>query len=459
MNDRQCRGPEFRGVLEGFYGARWTHADRLALLDKMPAWHMNVYIYAARNDPYHRYGWAVPYPRGEMRLFEELAARAARRRVMFSIAISPGPDYDHSDKRHRGLLMRKLGQFSRLGCTLFPIFYDGADAPVDFNGPGGAAHADKQAAVINYYLERLVQRIPRARVLCCPSEFGSAEKSDYLSRLHDRLDRRVEVMCTSVDEPDPGVVRTHCPRTWPATFSNAGAERYARNFGRKPLLWDNFNCSDFAMNRLNWSHYEGRGDRLDALCAGILLNPQHLALLNDPVFGTAGAFFGNPRAYHPGKAMDRSLAECLGREGARVGRVLSKWYTSEWSGYSSRGRNLPGLEAGWSGSRAGRLLLLRRIKQIVGPVAGLERAFDRTLMPPDWACHLSAYVRLLTGWARAMEALCGAALVKMPVSPEQAGAARARLKELRGADNRLPDSLLAYLEELVDGVSAGAVVN
>jgi hypothetical protein len=458
MKRNRVQGPEYRGVLEGFYGPRWTHADRLALLDKMPAWRMNLYIYAARNDPYHRYGWAVPYPRDEMRRFAALAERAALRDAMLSIAISPGPDYDHTRKRHRDLLMRKLGQFVDLGCTLFPIFYDGADAPVDFNGPSGAAHAEKQAAVINGFLEKLSRQAPGARVMCCPSEFGSAEKSDYLCRLHARLDPRVMVMCTSVDKPDPGEVRTHCPLTWPKKFTNGGAERYARNFGRKPFLWDNFNCSDFSMNRLNWSPYSGRGDRLDALCAGIVLNPQHLALLNDPVFGTAGEFFGNPRAYHPGRAMDRSLAVCLGKEGARVGRILSKWYTSEWSGYSSRELNLPGLKAGLSGSRAGRLLLLRRIKIILEPVAGLERAFDRTLMPPDWACHLSAYVRLLTGWARAVEALCSAAHLEMPVSPEQAGAARARLKELRGADNRLPDSLLAYLEELVDGVSAGAVV-
>ena len=35
-----------RGVIEGYYGAPYTHADRLWLLERMGAWGMNRYVYA-----------------------------------------------------------------------------------------------------------------------------------------------------------------------------------------------------------------------------------------------------------------------------------------------------------------------------------------------------------------------------------------------------------------------------
>lgn len=438
-----------RGVLEGFCGARWAHEDRISLLDKMPAWNMNLYIYSARNDPYHKHGWAVPYPREEMRRFEELAERAAKNKVMFSIAISPADTYDHSNREHRRLLMRKLQQFCDVGCKLFPIFYDDSNLPIDFNGSSGVAHAERQASVINYFLNELTDKVQQARVLTCPAEFGTSRKSEYLSRLHANLDRRVEVMCTNVDDPIPQAIpRKHCPNTWAKTFSNKGAELYFRNFGRKPFLWDNFNCADFALNQINWSPYQGRGDRLDGLCSGIVLNPQHIALINDPVFGTLGEYLANPRKYNPRKAMDRSLAASLGKDGAVVGRILSKWFTNEWTGYMSSDENLPDLKKSLSGTKIQRIRFLRQVKKEMSPMLLLKEKFDNTIMPPDWACHLDSYVRLLSAWACAMNSLCDAALVKTPVAPEQARSARNVLAELRGASNRMPDSLLDYLEEM-----------
>ena len=52
----------YRGVIEGFYGPPWSHENRLHLLRHMPTWNMNLYICSARNDPYHRFHWDVPYP-------------------------------------------------------------------------------------------------------------------------------------------------------------------------------------------------------------------------------------------------------------------------------------------------------------------------------------------------------------------------------------------------------------
>ena len=50
-----------RGVIEGYYGAPYTHADRLWLLERMGAWGMNRYVYAPKDDPFHRARWRSEY--------------------------------------------------------------------------------------------------------------------------------------------------------------------------------------------------------------------------------------------------------------------------------------------------------------------------------------------------------------------------------------------------------------
>ena len=61
-----CR---FRGVIEGFYGPAWSHENRLWMLEKLGSWGMNLYVYAPKNDPFHRERWRDPYPPREVREF------------------------------------------------------------------------------------------------------------------------------------------------------------------------------------------------------------------------------------------------------------------------------------------------------------------------------------------------------------------------------------------------------
>ena len=51
-----------RGVVEGFYGDPWTHENRLDILEFSSARGFNAYIYAPKDDPYHRNLWREKYP-------------------------------------------------------------------------------------------------------------------------------------------------------------------------------------------------------------------------------------------------------------------------------------------------------------------------------------------------------------------------------------------------------------
>jgi hyaluronoglucosaminidase len=428
----------FRGVIEGFYGPMWSHEDRLDLIARMPAWSMNLYVYAPKTDPYHRFRWEVPYPKEQLRRFRELGDAARQRGVKFSLAISPGNSFRPEKKAHQTALLHKLGQFIDVGCTFFPIFYDDLHGFAQFDTPEAADHAERQAGMMNHYVDAIARRVPKARFLFCPTEYGTAEKSAYLSRLHQLLDPRVDVICTGVDGPGYQV--------FAKTITNRGAHRYYENFRRKPFVWDNFNTSDWTINALHWTPYQGRGDRLGELCSGILLNPQNLHRLNLPILATMGDWLADPQKYASQRSMKRQLEHFLGRPGVPVAATLSRWFTNEINGYISAQQNLPPLPE--NASATSLKPLLKDVRKAVAPLAKLRQQFDLALFPPEWSNELGAYSHVLHWWATAMLAVCDHGLSGARFSPDQQNAFRKKIGPLTGYGYQLPHSLNQYLEQL-----------
>ena len=437
----------YRGVIEGFYGPMWSHEERLHLLRHMPGWQMNLYIYSPRDDPYHRFCWDAPYPPAEMARFTELAAEAQRQGVQFAYAISPGNTFQPRNPAHRLALLEKLQAFIDLGCTFFPIFYDDLVEEFDPDSDAGVRHAELQAAVMHELADGITARCPQARFLFCPTQYMTAEKSRYLCRLHELLDRHIETVVTGVDADTDGV----CPRT----FSDEGAQRYFEHFGRRPFLWDNFNVRDNALNVLHWSPYAGRGRQLDRLCSGIVLNPQNAYLLNVPIFGCLGDYFADPRGYDPQISFRRHVTTFMGEAGAPFGEGLSQWFTSEWfalagSGFLSSEQNLPTLPQGQLDQST-----LDEIRQILAPLCDFNSRFSRTPMPTQIAACLIPYANLLTEYARAMVEFCDAR-AGADASGDAGVRLLARVARPETECFRLPVSLIDYAKRLIRACGTAA---
>jgi len=56
-----------RGIVEGFFGPLWSMAHRKRLFEFGAARGMNTYLYAPKDDPYHRKLWHRPYPAAQWR--------------------------------------------------------------------------------------------------------------------------------------------------------------------------------------------------------------------------------------------------------------------------------------------------------------------------------------------------------------------------------------------------------
>ena len=61
-----------RGFIEGYYGIPWSNQDRMELMKFGGDIKMTSYIFAPKNDPYHKELWREPYPEKELAQLKEM---------------------------------------------------------------------------------------------------------------------------------------------------------------------------------------------------------------------------------------------------------------------------------------------------------------------------------------------------------------------------------------------------
>jgi hyaluronoglucosaminidase len=285
-----------RGVVEGYYGNAWTHADRLFVLERMGHWRMNRYVYAPKDDPLHRERWREPYPAEAMRDFGELVAKGADAGVDVGFAIAPGLSIEYASRDDRRRLHDKLASFRDLGARFLCLALDDVPSELVHDLDKGAfrslgeAHADLTAEVAAALGSALT-------LWLVPTDYAGIESSAYLETLGAALPPEVEVGWTGRTVVSPTIT---CEEAAP----RAAALR------RRLLLWDNYPVNDGPMRRtLHLGPYLGRDPALAEHVSGILLNPMELARASSLALRTAAAYLCGPREYDPEAAWQEAIAE------------------------------------------------------------------------------------------------------------------------------------------------------
>lgn len=116
-----------RGSIEGFYGTPWTHQDRLDQIRFYGDHKLNTYIYAPKDDIYHREKWRDPYPEAEMAKMKELVKTAEENKVDFVFSLSPGNDIKFTGATAESdyqALIHKCELMYDMGVRSYAIFFD-----------------------------------------------------------------------------------------------------------------------------------------------------------------------------------------------------------------------------------------------------------------------------------------------------------------------------------------------
>ena len=138
------------GVVEGFYGQPWTHAQRLRLFGQMAAWGLNTYFYAPKDDLNHRAIWRENYSEQELASLAALIDSCKQHKLTFIYGLSPGLDIRFSNPSELAAIKRRFEQLINVGARHFALLFD--DLPGEMHAGDGQAYesvAAAQSAVTN----------------------------------------------------------------------------------------------------------------------------------------------------------------------------------------------------------------------------------------------------------------------------------------------------------------------
>ena len=189
-----------RGIVEGFYGTPWTFEDRADIMNFCRQNNFNAYIYAPKDDPYHRDQWRTPYPADKLNELTRLVDIAKKNNVRFIFAVSPGLDLNYKGSKGDAdftALIRKLDAMYGIGVRDFAIFFD------DLKDDKGRHHEDgkEQAAFLNRVQKTLREKYKDVSpLITVPTEYYSADMisngkvKPYTRDLAENLDKKIVVL-------------------------------------------------------------------------------------------------------------------------------------------------------------------------------------------------------------------------------------------------------------------------
>jgi hyaluronoglucosaminidase len=289
-----------RGVVEGFYGTPWSQEDRLSMLKFMCDKQMNMYIYAPKDDLYHRSKWREPYPLAEKVNLDALINTAQNAGVEFVFAVSPGLDLHfagEAGKEDLLLLLNKFSDMHKLGVRRFAIFFD------DIPSKDGL----EQARFINSVNYFFVHTHPDIKpLIVVPTEYNlegsmyaGAQAQPYSLDFAKHLDKDILVLFTGKDVVCEGVTA-------------ADMLMAQKIYGPRVGLWWNYPASDYQKGKLALGPVQGLEPAATKYMQALVYNPMEQADLSKIALATGADFALHPFAYDADASWEKALTEQYG---------------------------------------------------------------------------------------------------------------------------------------------------
>lgn len=276
-----------RGIVEGYYGNPWSHADRLDMMERfMGHAKMNVYIYGPKDDNYHHGSHVFdPYPEETATRLSEVARKGLENKVHFVWAMHPGNSIEGDDMDRA---VSKFESMYELGIRQFGIFFDDV-----FN-----YDVNKQVAFINHVNTSFIKAHSDIKpLIVCPSQYNRSWAGDgsYLTAMGAGTDADVQIMWTGGGVVDQ---KLGDASLW-----------FAEKSGRKPFIWLNYPCNDhgYANHALQLSPYSPADPNIAEVTTGFTANPmEYYEASKVGLYGIAD-FTWNVGAYDPLQSWERIL--------------------------------------------------------------------------------------------------------------------------------------------------------
>lgn len=293
---------DWRGSIEGFYHKPWTHQDRLSQLAFYGEQKMNIYIYAPKDDPYHREKWRDPYPKEKMDELSELVKKANDNHIEFVFAISPGNTICYSDGNDFQKLIAKAQEMWDIGVRSFALYLDDIDPNLrcaqdrtkfgsDVNPPAAA-----QSHLLNLFKTDFIDTHQGAhRLITVPTDYSHVNATPYIQRFAALVDPSIVVQWTG-------------SQVVSSAIRLKDAEKAKAIYKHDLLIWDNYPVNDFARTKLHLGPLYNRDAGLEEHgIIGVTANPMNEAEASKLSLFTIADYLWNSQAYKAEESWQRSI--------------------------------------------------------------------------------------------------------------------------------------------------------
>lgn len=279
---------EFRGFIEGFYGVPWSHEDRMNLMKDTSEYKMNTYIYAPKDDPYHRLSWKELYPEQEAKQISELAKAGAENNFNFCWTIHPGATLQFTDEDFDALI-NKFEQLYSLGVRQFGVLFDDTD---DWS------RGQMQAEWIN----KIDTEFVKAKGDVAPMIVISAR---YNSAWGPNMDRYFKPFMQTLHDDIQVMWTGH------ATMSNVSKEvfewpKVQTGVDKDVAVWWNYPVNDYCDSRILMAPLHNLNQDLDNV-SGFFSNPMNQAEASKVALYSIADYTWNTDAFDYMKSWETSI--------------------------------------------------------------------------------------------------------------------------------------------------------
>lgn len=310
---------EYHGIVEGFYGAPWTHEARLETIRFMGEVGYNTFFYAPKDDPYHRSRWRDPYPAEELARFRELFNETQQAGVTLYYAISPGLSIEYSSDEDYEALIAKIDAMMEQGVRHFALFVD--DVPEELAHASDQARFDNLGEAHVYLINRLYADLQErgAEFILTPTTYTTAwGDREYIRILGEGIPQEIPVFWTGMDVAVEQITAEE-------------ARQWGQLMDRKPLIWDNFPVNDYDPWRPYVGPLRGRDPQLYTETRGLIANPNVEPYLSMVPLYTVADYVQDPEGYDPDASWHRALEYLYGEEAAAaLAPVLALYADFGW---------------------------------------------------------------------------------------------------------------------------------
>lgn len=387
---------KLRGFVEGFYGYTWSYEDRLSLMKESSEFKMNTYIYAPKDDPYHKDQWRTLYPDDKAEELRKLAEEGKKDNMSFCWSVHPGYGFNYNTEDDYNKLIAKFEQLYNLGVRQFGISYDDLS---------GTANGTQHATLINKVNQNFVKAKGDVKPLIVVATrycngWGPSMTS-YFKPFISTLNEDVVVMWTGANTMS---AITKAAYDWPKAQTGVDRDLAA---------WWNYPVNDYCDGNLMMSPLENLDNDVDNL-TGFFLNPMSQAEASKVAIFSGADYSWNVGDFEKTSSWKRAIDELVPEASESFQRFAdnisyikdgfefdeSRYLVNDLNALSTAMQNNASIKAAASTLKAD-------FEQMIDDVAILKDINNKNLYD-EIKVHLDAYEVLAEAGVAAMDAFMAA---------------------------------------------------